>query len=79
MDFEIIGEIGQIETISRGSGIRNYTRWQRQYGQGRWRKLNGVVYVQQVDSSVAASRLYLIQLPINVEKALLSASRVLSK
>ncbi len=48
MDFEIVGEITRIETISRGSGIRNYARLQRQYGQGRWRKLKGVAYVQLV-------------------------------
>ena len=45
MDFEIIREITQIETISRGSGIQNRARLQRQYGQGRWRKLKGVAYV----------------------------------
>lgn len=39
MDFEIVGEIKQIETISRGSGIRNQARLHRQYGQGKWRKL----------------------------------------
>ena len=33
MDFEIVGEITQIETISRDSGIRNYARLQRRYGQ----------------------------------------------
>jgi len=38
MDFEIVGEITQIETIARGGGVRDYARLRRQYGQGRWRK-----------------------------------------
>ena len=42
MDFEIIGEITEIETIARGKGLRNRARLQRQYGEGRWRKLKGV-------------------------------------
>ena len=35
MDFEIVGEITQIETIGRGSGVRDRARLQRHYGQGR--------------------------------------------
>ena len=61
MDFEIIGEITQIETISRGSGVRNHARLQRQYGQGRWRKLKGVVYVQLVDGSVRLAEIHWYQ------------------
>ena len=59
---EIIGEITQIETISRGSGIRNRARYlQRQYGQGRWRKLKGVAYVQLVDGSVRLAEIHWYQ------------------
>ena len=61
MDFEIVGEITQIETISRGSGIRNHARLQRQYGQGRWRKLKGVAYVQLIDSSVRLAEVHWYQ------------------
>ena len=52
MDFEIIGEITQIETIAQGHGVRNLARLQRQYGKGRWRKLKGVAYVRLIDGSV---------------------------
>lgn len=61
MDFEIIGEIRQIETISRGSGIRNRARLQRQYGQGRWRKLKGVADVQLLDGSVRLAEIHWYQ------------------
>ena len=61
MDFEIIGEITQIETINRGSGIQNHARLERQYGQGRWRKLKGVAYVQLVDGSVHLAEIHWYQ------------------
>ena len=34
MDFEIVGEITQIETIASGSGVRERIRLSKQYGQG---------------------------------------------
>ena len=61
MDFEIIGEITQIETIARGRGVRNRTRLQRQYGQGRWRKLKGVAYVRLIDGSVRFAEIHWYQ------------------
>lgn len=51
MDFEIVGEMTQIETIARGSGVRDGARLRRQYGRGRWRKLKGVAYVRLIDGS----------------------------
>jgi hypothetical protein len=58
MDFEIIGEITQIETIARGSGIRNRARLRRQYGRGRWRKLKGVANVRLIDGSVRLAEIH---------------------
>ena len=46
MDFEIVGEIADIETITSGTGVRNRARLRKQYGRGRWRKLKGVAGVQ---------------------------------
>jgi len=46
MDFEIIGEIAQIETIAQGRGIRELARLRRVYGHGTWRKLKGVARVR---------------------------------
>lgn len=46
MNFEIIGEVTEIETIAVGSGIRDIARLRRVYGRGRWRKLKGVAQVR---------------------------------
>jgi len=58
MDFEVVGEITQIETIARGSGVRVRARLRRQYGQGRWRKLKGVAYVRLIDGSVRLAEIH---------------------
>ena len=41
-EFEVIGEIGAVELIARGFGIRDIARLNRQYGNGKWRKLKGL-------------------------------------
>jgi hypothetical protein len=46
MDFEIVSEITEIETIALGTGIRDRARLRKQYGRGRWRKLKGVASVR---------------------------------
>jgi hypothetical protein len=46
VDFEIIGDITNIEIIATGTGIRNRERLQKQYGKGKWRKLKGIVQVR---------------------------------
>jgi hypothetical protein len=43
MNFEIIGEITEIEIIAVGRKIRELARLRRRYGVGRWRKLKGIV------------------------------------
>jgi hypothetical protein len=46
MDFEILGDIEQIETIAKGNGVRDRARLRRAYGSGRWRKCKGVARVR---------------------------------
>jgi hypothetical protein len=58
MDFEIVGEIARIEPIARGSGVRDRIRLQRQYGQGRWRKLKGVARVRLVDGTIRLAEIH---------------------
>ena len=41
MDFEIIGEITEIETFASGSGIRELPRLNKFYGKAKWRKRKG--------------------------------------
>ena len=46
MDIEVVGEIGDVETIAAGSGIREVGRLRKTYGPGRWRKLKGTADVR---------------------------------
>jgi hypothetical protein len=40
-DFDIIGEIADVEVIARGRGIQELVRLNRTYGRSNWRKLKG--------------------------------------
>src|SRR5215831_16205207 len=46
MNFEIIGDITDIEPIAMGSTIREVARLRKQYGRGRWRKLKGIALIR---------------------------------
>jgi hypothetical protein len=46
MHFEIIGEIGNVETIAVGGRIKDIMRLRKQFGPGRWRKLKGIATVR---------------------------------
>ena len=46
MDFELVGQIGDIETIAVGRAIRVLRFLRRAYGLGRWRKMKGVATVR---------------------------------
>lgn len=46
MDFEIVGEIKNIETIAVGARIQVLSYLQKVYGRGRWRKLKGLAQVR---------------------------------
>jgi hypothetical protein len=46
MQFALVGEIRNVETIAQGTGIRDLAEIRKQYGAGRWRKLKGVATVQ---------------------------------
>ncbi|MBI3823152.1 MAG: hypothetical protein HY289_10800 [Planctomycetes bacterium] len=53
MDFEIIGEITDVETFAVGSSIREVGRLRRIYGSGRWRKRKGNAQVRFEDGTLA--------------------------
>ncbi|MGB9178405.1 MAG: hypothetical protein WCB68_04085 [Pyrinomonadaceae bacterium] len=58
MNFEIIGEITDIETIAVGSKIRDVLRLRRMYGKGRWRKMKGVAQVRLRSGRVRLAELH---------------------
>jgi hypothetical protein len=58
MDFEIVGGIGDIETIAVGRSIRDLRRLRRIYGRGRWRKMKGRARVRLVDGTLRLAELH---------------------
>ena len=58
MEFEILGEITDIEVIARGRGIRDRERLNRQHGIGRWRKMKGVATVRLQSGRVRKGELH---------------------
>ena len=46
MDFEIVGDVGNIETIALNLGIRERADLKARFGGRRWRKRKGVATVQ---------------------------------
>ena len=58
MDFEIVGEISDVETMAIGSRISDIARLRRVYGRGRWRKLKGVALVQLRNGRIRQTELH---------------------
>ena len=58
MNFEVVSEITDIETIAIGSGIRDVARLRRMYGKGRWRKLKGVARVRLRSGRIRLAELH---------------------
>lgn len=56
--FEIGDEIGEIEIMGSGVGVRERARLERQFGQGRWRKLKGTALVRLQNGRVARVELH---------------------
>jgi hypothetical protein len=58
VDFEIVGEIEEIETFATGSGIRELARLNRVYGRGRWRKRKGKAAIRLADGTEQIAELH---------------------
>jgi hypothetical protein len=58
MNFEIVGEITQVEIIAIGRSIRDLPRLRRLYGSGRWRKLKGVARVRLQSGRIRRAELH---------------------
>lgn len=58
MDFEIVSEITDIETIAVGTGVRDRARLKKQYGKGRWRKLKGTAQVKLVSGRIRLAEIH---------------------
>jgi hypothetical protein len=58
MNFEIIDEIKEIETIATGAGIRDLNRLKKTYGFGNWRKMKGKAKVRLQDGFITEAELH---------------------
>ena len=58
MNFEILGEIREVETIAIGASIRVLARLRKVYGPGRWRKVKGIAYVRLQSGRVRLAELH---------------------
>lgn len=58
MNFEIIGDITEIETIAASSGIHDIARLRRMYGKGRWRKLKGTATIRLRNGRIRLAELH---------------------
>ena len=58
MDFEIVGEITDQETIASGRGIRDRKRLNKQHGSARWRKLKGTARVRLIDGTIRLAEIH---------------------
>jgi hypothetical protein len=46
LTFKVVGDIGAIETIATGPGVKVRSHLSKLYGRGRWRKRKGIATVQ---------------------------------
>ena len=58
MDFELVGDLTDVETIATGKGIREQPRLRRLYGKGRWRKMKGVARIRLKDGRIRRAELH---------------------
>lgn len=58
MNFDIIGQIEEIETIARGSGIHDLHRLQKIYGTGNWRKMKGIAKIRLFNERLRLAELH---------------------
>ena len=58
LDFEVLGDVSDVETIAVGPGIRDLARLRRLYGKGRWRKMKGVAQVRLRDGRTRLAELH---------------------
>jgi len=58
MDFEVIGDIADVETFATGRSIRELPRLRKVYGAGRWRKRKGVAQVRLADGTMRRAEVH---------------------
>lgn len=58
IEFEIVGEVSEIQIIASGPSVRDRARLRKQYGKGRWRKLKGIANVRLVSDRIRLAEIH---------------------
>lgn len=58
MDFDVVSQITEIETIAIGVGVRDRKRLWKMYGKGRWRKRKGIAQVRLVNGKIRLAEIH---------------------
>ena len=58
MNFEIIGEITEVETIAVSASIRILPVLRRRFGHARWRRRKGFAMVRLADGTVRQAEIH---------------------
>lgn len=58
MDFQIVGDVTNVEIIAIGSKIRILPFLQEEFGRGRWRKLKGIANVKLGDDETRLAEVH---------------------
>jgi len=58
VQFQIISEIVEVQSIATGREIRDLRRLQRLYGKGRWRKMKGVATIRLASGRIRRAELH---------------------
>jgi hypothetical protein len=58
VDFELVGELHDVERIAVGQSIRELPRLRRLYGKGRWRKMKGIGRIRLRDGRFRLAELH---------------------
>lgn len=58
MDFAILDDISDVETIARGAGIREIARLRKLHGPATWRKRKGRATIRLSDGSIRTAEIH---------------------
>jgi len=58
VEFEILGEISNVQKIAVKTSIRDLPRLRKMYGKGRWRKLKGIARIQLSTGKIRMAELH---------------------
>ena len=58
MNFDIVDKITEIETIAKGTGIRELNRLRKFYGLGNWKKMKGIARIRLSSGKIRLAELH---------------------